>query len=149
MIYAGIGSRKTPPDMLEYMTRIAKYLTSLGYTLVSGGAEGADQAFEKGAGRSIIFKPQCATKEAISYASKFHPNWKACSAFARQAHGRNAMIILGAQLECPVNFVICWTPSGQAVGGTALGIAIAKANKIPVFNLAVKEDVERIKKKVR
>jgi predicted NAD-dependent protein-ADP-ribosyltransferase YbiA (DUF1768 family) len=48
MTYAGIGSRETPQDVLDIMTKAATYLESLGYTLRSGGAAGADTAFEKG-----------------------------------------------------------------------------------------------------
>jgi predicted Rossmann fold nucleotide-binding protein DprA/Smf involved in DNA uptake len=48
LTYAGIGSRKTPQDILENMTKIATWLESLGYTLNSGGAKGADEYFEKG-----------------------------------------------------------------------------------------------------
>jgi predicted Rossmann fold nucleotide-binding protein DprA/Smf involved in DNA uptake len=47
--YAGIGSRETPKDICLYMTAIAKRLASLGYTCNSGGADGADSAFERGA----------------------------------------------------------------------------------------------------
>ena len=47
--YAGIGSRETPNDICLYMTTIAKKLAKLGYTCNSGGADGADSAFERGA----------------------------------------------------------------------------------------------------
>lgn len=47
--YAGIGSRRTPPDVCADMTRIAQALGARGFTLRSGGAAGADQAFEEGA----------------------------------------------------------------------------------------------------
>ena len=56
--YAGIGSRETPPDICKIMTEIAKRLAHLGLTLHSGGAEGADSAFERGAIlRRKIFLP--------------------------------------------------------------------------------------------
>ena len=47
MTYAGIGSRATPQAELEAMTEAAKMLSEKGYTLRSGGAKGADTAFEK------------------------------------------------------------------------------------------------------
>ena len=37
MLYAGIGSREVPDDILSVMTRIASRLEELGYTLRSGG----------------------------------------------------------------------------------------------------------------
>ena len=44
--YAGIGSRETPKEILKEMTKIGQELESKGYTLRSGGAIGADKAFE-------------------------------------------------------------------------------------------------------
>lgn len=46
MTYAGIGSRETPMEVLELMTKASTWLGSKGYTLQSGGAIGADMAFE-------------------------------------------------------------------------------------------------------
>lgn len=48
-IYTGIGSRETPADVLELMTRIGVRMAQYGWTLRSGHAPGADQAFERGA----------------------------------------------------------------------------------------------------
>lgn len=46
--YTGVGSRETPNDILELMESVGFALASQGWTLRSGGAVGADQAFEKG-----------------------------------------------------------------------------------------------------
>lgn len=51
MIYTGIGSRKTPADVLELMKDIGEFMAVRGHTLRSGGADGADKAFEEGAHR--------------------------------------------------------------------------------------------------
>lgn len=134
--YAGIGSRKTPREMLDYMSYISKILSQSDWILRSGGAEGADTAFEKDAKLKEIFYACDATEEAIEMASKYHPAWWACSDYAKQLHGRNAMIILGEDLKTPVDFIICWTKGGKEKGGTALGMKIARANNIPVYNLA-------------
>jgi hypothetical protein len=60
-IYAGIGSRATPDDVLEVMSRFAALVGSHGYILRSGGADGADSAFEDGAkkvgGKMEVFLP--------------------------------------------------------------------------------------------
>ena len=58
MSYAGIGSRKTPVHILSKMRRVAERLEVRGYTLRSGGADGADTAFEEGCKRKEIFLPQ-------------------------------------------------------------------------------------------
>jgi hypothetical protein len=46
--YTGVGSRETPNDILKLMENIGEKLASQGWTLRSGGAVGADQAFERG-----------------------------------------------------------------------------------------------------
>jgi hypothetical protein len=47
--YSGLGSRETPEDILALFERLGKRLAWQGWTLRSGGAPGADQAFERGA----------------------------------------------------------------------------------------------------
>lgn len=51
--YSGVGSRETPANILKLMESVGKALASQGWTLRSGGAIGADQAFEKGMFRSV------------------------------------------------------------------------------------------------
>ena len=46
--YTGIGSRETPDSILSLFNDIVFQLAGLGYTLRSGGADGADTAFEEG-----------------------------------------------------------------------------------------------------
>lgn len=144
MLYAGIGSRESPDNILDVMTQVAQALATLGYTLRSGGAEGADTAFEDGAGPKEIFRPKHATAEAIELASQFHPAWHNCSDYVRKLHGRNAQIILGRDLATPVEFAILWT-SNEKVGGTSLGIRIANHNNIPVKNLFNNKILEWVK----
>ena len=61
MIYTGIGSRSTPQPILELMRLIACCMGERGHTLRSGGARGADTAFEEGCdladGSKEIFVP--------------------------------------------------------------------------------------------
>ena len=58
--FAGIGSRETPPEVLQEMSGITEYLESQGFVLRSGGAKGADKAFERGS--------RHATRKEIYYA---------------------------------------------------------------------------------
>lgn len=46
--YTGVGSRETPEPILKMMTELGKKLATDGWTLRSGGATGADAAFELG-----------------------------------------------------------------------------------------------------
>jgi hypothetical protein len=155
--YAGIGSRKTPPNVLKQMERLASRLCSRGWTLRSGGAPGADAAFERGAfrirvSRTELFLPWpgfhgrrvghvCPSVEAYALAERYHPNWQRLSGEARALVARNGHQVLGADLASPVGFVLCWTPDGatetttRATGGTGQAIRIAVAHGIPVWNL--------------
>lgn len=148
--YAGIGSRETPLDIQLLMYDIADYMGRKRFILRSGGAEGADEAFEKGAKDhkhpAEIFKPEEATQEAIDVASRCHPAWEKCDQFARKAHGRNAMILLGESLWVPVNMVICWTPRGETIGGTGQAIRMAKEYFIRIINLYDKKNQDYFKK---
>ena len=149
--YAGIGSRETPENILKMMTEIAKGL-SRNYILRSGGAAGADSAFEKGAGdKKQIFIPWPGfngseekyievTSDCMRMAREFHPAWEYLSYGARKLHARNCYQVLGSDLNTPVDFIICWTPGGKEAGGTAQAMRIAKAYHIKIFNLAVNED---------
>lgn len=150
--YAGIGSRRTPPDVLSLMEEVGKYLRREGLMLRSGHAVGADQAFERGAKVfSEIYLPwpeynndvmvggirnSRPTTEAYKLAEKYHPNWHGLNDAARALHARNSHIMLGLTLDNPVKFVMCWTPGGRAVGGTGQALRIARDLDIPVHNMA-------------
>lgn len=153
--YAGIGSRETPADVCADMSRIAHALETIGWTLRSGGAGGADLAFENGTslaslreiyvpwkgfnGSSSPFYPQAGdravTARAEEIASAAHPAWERCSQGAKRLHTRNVHQVLGLKLDDPVAVVICWTSDGRASGGTGQAIRIATAHGIPVLNL--------------
>lgn len=141
--YAGIGSRQTPESILDHMDQAAYDLAFQGALLRSGGAYGADQAFEAGHNAAVldgakaskeIFTAKDATEEALELAKEYHPNWGACSAYVRKLHARNGMIVLGERLNDPVDFVICWTRGGTVSGGTGQALRIAKDLDIDVVN---------------
>lgn len=146
--YTGVGSRQTPKAVLASMTRIATRLRDEGYILRSGGAVGADTAFEQGAGaqRSLVYLPWrrfrdhaspyfSVSKEAQAIAARHHPAWHLLNQHARLLHGRNVYQVLGLSLDTKSDFVICWTKDGRPTGGTATAIRIAQAYGISVYNL--------------
>jgi len=150
--YAGIGSRKTPPSILYQMTDIAKGLAECSWTLRSGGAAGADSAFEEGATKKEIFLASAEIPEAaFEIASEYHPAWGGLQPYVKKLHARNAQQILGKNLDCTVKFVVCWTPDGAETettiktGGTGQAIRIANAYRVPVFNLANEGSLEKVK----
>jgi hypothetical protein len=154
-IYAGVGSRQTPPEVLSQMVAIAQQLGRDGWLLRSGGADGADKTFEQGCddvhgkkeillpwrrfngNQSSLWIPNIGKirDEAMRIAAEVHPAWLNVTAAGRLLHARNSLQVLGPQLDEPVNLVICWTTQGRVAGGTATAIKLAYANKIPVFNL--------------
>jgi hypothetical protein len=147
VFYTGIGSRTTPASVLRDMEHIAQGFASKGWVLRSGGAAGADSAFERGAGDRVqIFLPWRGFRDsaskftapsdaAMQLAGRFHPAWEHCSPTARKFHARNAHQILGPDLDSPSSLVVCWTPGGELVGGTAQALRMATHYGIPVFNL--------------
>lgn len=165
MTYAGVGSRSTPQDQVNRIKVAAQRLRGMGYTLLSGGAMGADSAFEAGAGtdkqiflpwarfngsESMFTKP---SREAEQIAASVHPYWRNLSGITKLLMGRNSHQVLGADLLHPVDFLVCWTPDGceseedrsSETGGTGQAIALACRNHIPVFNLARPGSGERLR----
>lgn len=150
MIYAGIGSRETPPDVLRHMFEIGRQLAQAGWTLRSGAAAGADSMFEGGAiaaggGREIfVIEPDGDPTHVvpefdaalIHLAREHHPRWHALGSDGRKLHARNGCQVLGLDLLSPADCVICWTPGGKAGGGTGQAIRVAMAHHIPVYDLA-------------
>lgn len=165
--YAGIGSRGTWEDVLRTMTRIASVLSDQGYTLRSGHAPGADQAFELGAlGRAEIFLPWvgfCAevpvlgeeyvepADDAFVMAESYHDGWSWLSRGTRALMARNMHQVLGPNLDDPVDFLLCWTPNASKTGqerntgGTGQAIRVAVAHKIPVFNFRNDADMNLVR----
>lgn len=147
--YAGIGSRDTPPDILEAMSNLAGHLAGRSWILRSGAAHGADAAFEKGCaelnGRREIYLPWPSYNghhsrfepklEAYRIAAEYHPKWHMLKPGARKLMARNVHIILGVALRDPVSFVICWTPNGAVTGGTGQALRMALHMDIPIINL--------------
>ena len=124
--YAGVGSRATPPEVLAGMSDLARVLGDAGFALSTGGADGADRAFETGAlhtdapvtvhtpwpgyngyrpGRDpesdidvIHPRPGDAVRgQSFEHlARKHHPAWERCRRGARALFVRNVSILAGA-----------------------------------------------------
>jgi len=145
--YAGIGSRGTPLVWLTWFTALATRLEAKGYTLRSGGANGADSAFEAGVvhGKKDIFLPWqgfnnnqsqyfMIDEHALNMAKEYHPRWNSLKPAGKKFMARNCYQVLGYLLSHPSDFIVCWTPDGLIKGGTGQALRIAAALDIPVFN---------------
>lgn len=168
-IYAGIGSRTTSLEIQSLMGDIAIILAKNDFILRSGGADGADSAFEIGCnhanGNKEIYLPWKGFNDnqselvgvcdkALELASKYHPAWKApLPRSVRALLARNGYQVLGVDLNTPADFVICYTNDGASshtertknTGGTGQAISIADAYKIPIFNLGKANGYEALK----
>lgn len=155
--YAGIGSRAVEkmPVVKFDINLISNHLSGKGFILRSGGADGADKAFEDYAAFKQIFLPWKGfngsasqffnpPQEAFSIAENYHPGWKHLKPSVRKLMARNVQQILGPELNSPSQFVVCWTPDGadgtkiktsKETGGTGQAIRIAADYGIPVYNL--------------
>jgi hypothetical protein len=166
--YAGIGSRKTPFRIMVIMKNISRILEKK-WILRSGGAPGADTAFECGimdANNMQIFLPDKTfngrssndigyinfmdiqseyRKKAIETVEMFHPNPDSLNGFGIKLMARNALQVLGPDLNTPSSLIICWTPNGEISGGTGQALRIAKAYDIPVVNLGDNDTYLKIK----
>lgn len=159
-----IGSRETPEDILDIMYDLILSLNNAGTTIRSGGAPGADHVVTKYAEKKEIIIPWDGfqdlrnTDEGV-YLWNLSPNYKDATkialehyhsiGFAKQSHrslhSRNAMQVLGLYLDKPASFVVCWTPGGNKLGGTATAIKIAEAHGVPVYNLGNPETLNWFK----
>lgn len=167
--YAGIGSTVTPDDVLALMVEIGAAYGRRGWTLRSGGAPGADSAFEAGCdqvgGLKEIFLPaqgfngrsaedggpgrvvHAGTDQAaMDLAKQYHPAWHRVGSRGRLNHARNGYQALGRDLASPVGLVICWTQGGSGRGGTGQAIRICRSRSIPVFDLAIPAVRDRFEK---
>lgn len=161
LIYAGVGSRRTPFPILMAMTKMALQMAQSGWYLRSGFADGADKAFGLGAAQhsdntgqelftmclpwagfngAPVQDPSFQVIEAYDgiyrLARDHHPNWHDLSVRAKMLMIRNAAIVAGPNLDSHANLLICWTPGAKAGGGTGHAIRIAKTLGVPVFDLA-------------
>ena len=82
-------------------------LEKLGYTLYSGGAKGADSAFESGvidSNHKQIFRATDATDETRAIARFLHPLHSKLSGYALDLFARNTNQVFGRYLDNVVDF---------------------------------------------
>lgn len=173
--YTGIGSRETPKEVLTLMEKLAYTLADDGWDLRSGGAKGADTAFYNGSlqrsmegGGEREFNKEIYTpwkgfgnwdeivatnlpnfKEAMKLAEEIHPYWGNLKEPAKKLHARNCYQVLGHHLNSPSKFLVCYcklNSKGEPSGGTRTAIKLAEKFNVPVFNLYLESDVQRISK---
>lgn len=151
--YAGIGSRETPSEILNIMNQFAiAEQANTNLILRSGAAKGADTAFARSIdqNRKEIFTAKDEIPEwAFQSVYKYHPHPMSLSDYAKRLHARNAMILLGANGDVPVDYIICWTSNGADKGGTGQAIRIGWDLGITIYNLHDKQTKLNIEECIR
>lgn len=159
--YAGIGSRDLPEETLVRCTALAEHIDKhYQFTLRSGNAEGADLAFLRGSTRNEVFLPwptyngghkdavnvsKEVLEEAIRVVKEVHPYSDKLSKSVEKLHARNLFILLGANLDVPVDLVIYCRKPKVVTGGTEIALRMAKKFKIPTINVFEVGVIERFK----
>ena len=156
--YTGIGSRETPPSVLAQMEEIGTRLAKQHYVLRSGGARGADAAFERGCdaarGAKQIWKPSdsltlhdWALDKASSVCWEFP--LERMKPFTVSIIVRNMYQVYGdpetLEEATPTDFVVYWAKGnplekGRESGGTRYAVRQAHAMGIPTYNLQTQGD---------
>lgn len=147
------------------MRLLASKMEGDAWKLRSGGAKGADAAFEAGvrnpANRAIYlpgdyFNGRRAGAQgyfdstqlpgwqsALQTVNEYHPAPERLGDYARALMARNAMQVLGPSLDRPADLVVAWTPGGRVQGGTGQALRMAGNLGIPVRNLGDPEALAR------
>lgn len=172
-IYAGIGSRETPDDILLLMEQSATILARKGFICSTGAAIGADQACANGAllgggnvhlhlpwkgynsdwsnklvGNVSYFILQPTDSAAYKSVEEYHPAHKRIvdKRGPMALHARNYNILFKPD---KVDFIICWTRDGKIDGGTGQALRIAADNNIRVYNLGILEVANNFKNEIK
>lgn len=152
---ACIGSRETPHVVLKWMEATGAKLVRSGYTIVSGNAPGADQAWARGGnsmdptrvelclpwesfessavhGRNVVQTFNSTDGDRyVRLVAATHPNFGRLTDAALRLHARNAMIVEGAHLVLGA-----LNPDKISGGGTRSAFRIAQRHRICTFNVA-------------
>lgn len=156
LYYTGIGARKTPDDIINLIVPIAKELASRNWILRSGGASGADSAFEYAVDTTPhamkeIYLPwqgfnarnsffSTIPKEVYDIIKEVIPHYKKIrNNSVKKLHARNVLQLLGydLNLENKSKFVIYFAEerNGCPIGETAVALGLAQHFEIPCINL--------------
>lgn len=169
--YTGVGSRELTKQGAAMVRDVANALYEHQYILSTGdAAQGCDDVFwdqtpdgyKKRYGpfgktvysvQTCVIDPEQPSYEiANRIAGLTHPAWRWIPDWMKELHTRNVFQVLGEQVNCPSEFLVCWTPDGaescsetsKKTGGTGTAIRVADTFGVPVFNLQRSDAVDRL-----
>lgn len=167
MLITGIGSRKTPEEICQFMFKIGNLIAKKNWKLRSGHAKGSDISFENGyisfPNHSLnnieIYLPWTGFNKELNNNIKYidaqllpnyenakeimykiHPTPEKLTKLVSHLHTRNIYQVLGKNLKEPSDMIICWTVEGREKGGTRTAIVLGRRYLIPVYNLYFDKD---------
>lgn len=166
--FTGVGARITPDLVCLLMRRFSQLQRRRAR---SGGANGADEAFETN-WDPVIYLPQRGfrgkggvwryTDAQLAFADKqvelaYPHDFSAVNEFTRDCFRRNVWEVIGlcdsVKDAKPSDFLLCWTPDGalgiddydrDMTGGTGIAINIASLYSVKVYNLKRINHVKKI-----
>lgn len=173
--YTGIGSRDIAKEEFDLLFSIAEKLAATSWKLRSGGAGGADTAFEVGCakneGQAEIFIPwaRFGTKIENANSKRYIPNedkfqdarklllteeiipwFDNMKQGAKKLHARNVYQVLGTDNTKSDLLVYCADDDKNGVpkGGTRTAVLLARLFDIPTYNIRDEEQRKELLKLV-
>lgn len=164
MIYVGVGPMTAGEDMCAQAKIFGQAMAEMGWTLRSGGAEGLDEAFERGAlegnGKTEIFIPSADFRkrfkssdkvihtldkhiEAMREVAPLHENWSQLGTTVQMFLTRIPFCLFGEKLDKPAHFVVGWSKHYPHTGA-GIVLKMAEMAGIPAFNLAMPGQMDAV-----
>lgn len=158
IIYAGTGSVHTPHWVRDLFCIAGERLAD-SFTLRSGGQEGSDICFERGCengqGKREIWLPwphyeynkSDKIVDVARYAyicASLYPNWDNLSDAMRKRYARCIPMILGEDLDKPVDFMVCYLPEDEVDTEARFAYDLATTNNIPIVNVGLYYEHESV-----
>ena len=163
--FTGIGSRETPQKILEIMRKVSKKMVLSGWTLRSGGADGADtycaygwgdaytenntvpeaeifipwngfNALYKNSHNCILVEDTDIKKEAQKILKRIHPAYDKLTKGSLALHTRNCYQVLGSNLDLPSKGVLVYAKTDSQ--GNPQGGSATAINLAKEFKIPVR-----------
>lgn len=165
LFYSGIGSRVCPEHIAKLQAAASKFISTRGYVLRSGYANGSDKNHSLNSTKSVDYVVKIPynvipTENKHFIVPNFEdyyeimktccPHWKKLDEYSTKLHTRNICQGQGHFPEIPIysKFCIAYTENGDLKGGSATMLRYCERRLIPIFNLG-KYKIEEVRYSLR
>lgn len=158
------GDKDTPPDVLNKVKELARWLESQGFTIRVGGDGPFEEAAEMAVNKKELLLPwkdfnnktsntTFSIERAHHIAKLFHSAYENMKKGIQGILAKNARLLMGQKMMSPATLLVTWTPDGVEDGRNVTvqsgfsghSVKIASAARVPVFNLAKPDAESRIR----